>query len=217
MELSKIGFEKDKFSKQKNKFIYLQKKLKEYLNDCNTLSLKGLLNDNFVVYDYKIRRKVFEDEERYRRLKKIVKKISKLRKKDISKIIELSPEVKQFFSQLEHVEITPEEHLETTVDHIMMATVKEDMEKLRKLPEFVPKDLVLARNLTPSNSHSQVYKKFEGDGNQNKGRAIMRTGQPLIFQNGILMENQTSEGSLDQTPTQTSSLFFNNTLSKSQK
>ncbi|OQS55718.1 hypothetical protein EHP00_2423 [Ecytonucleospora hepatopenaei] len=41
------------------------------------------------------------------------------------------------------------------------ANVKEDIKALRKLPEFVFKELSLTRNLTPSNSHASVYKKYD--------------------------------------------------------
>ena len=57
----------------KKVFMALQENFKKYVSDYQGLPLKELLNDNLVVYNYKVRNAVLKEEENYKRCKKLLK------------------------------------------------------------------------------------------------------------------------------------------------
>ncbi|ORD93212.1 hypothetical protein ECANGB1_623 [Enterospora canceri] len=80
------------------------------------------------------------------------------------------------------------------------SVVKDDINTLRKMPEFTFKELNLTRNLTPSNSHAHVYKKFENASNNSEDER-----QPNGF-TAYVSEPRVA----GSTPPNANNLFFNN-------
>lgn len=203
----------------KKEFDDLQRMFREFVADSQDISLKELIQDNITVYDCTIRKKVMENEEMYKKCKRLLKKMNRVKNKNDLTALNMEEEMKKllFYKKVEtptvKVSFVPEldfldlvermnkvNNLPTNMDP---ASVKEDIQYLRKIPEFSFKECTLTRNLTPSNSHGHVYKKFDLL-NQNPLESSQKKPN---FQNSLSLQSN-----LQDSPPNANKLFFNNSV-----
>ena len=201
-------------------FKHLQNKFREYVENGTSISLKDLINDTVVAYSYNFKDRINKHEEHLKRCKKLLKRISKIKDKEELLKINLEIELGEIFrnkqnrvidnsvtfvpskTDLEMVEYLNEINKECEINP-KIAT--EDIKTLRKMPEFIFKELTLNRNLSPSSSHNHVYKKFE---QQTTAEEPVRN---IIFQNGVINQRITDS------PPNTGNLFFKSSIEKNKK
>lgn len=214
-----------KYNKEelRKEFNDLQQTFYKFVTDGQELSLKNLLNDHITLYDDKIRSEVIKNEEKFKKCKKIYKKLSRVKNKDLLNKSHFIHEIKKAIFAKEIVDevnsfvFYPNESFEKIVENLNAvnelehnknpANVKEDIKALRKLPEFVFKELSLTRNLTPSNSHASVYKKYDM-----LTQITDESSKNGAFQNSLTLQQNTQD-----VPPNANKLFFNNSIGDKSK
>lgn len=201
-------------------FIALQESFKRYIADYQGLSLKELLNDGLVIYNYKVRNAVLKEEENYKRCRKLLKLMQKCKDLETLNPTIFAKEVKNLFkshasdNKIINMYIPIDDAFQITEklneinndQYMEIKSVKNDMNLLRKLPEYHFKEIIVHRNLTPSNSHIHVYKKFDSQ----QTTDTSKQSSAGIFQNGTIISESKTIGSV---PSNSKNIFFNNSVS----
>ena len=204
----------------KKVFMALQENFKKYVSDYQGLPLKELLNDNLVVYNYKVRNAVLKEEENYKRCKKLLKLLQKCKDLETLDPTIFIEEVKNLFklhtadNKDANAYIPTDDPFQITEklneinddQYMEIKSVKNDMNILRKLPEYHFKEIIIHLNLTPSNSHIHVYKKFDSQ----QMTDTQKQPSSGIFQNGNIISESKTIGSI---PLNSKNIFFNNSVS----